>query len=170
MEDTAEILIELSVELGINLKKANPKDVSLGKKNGPSLLHIAAYRPNIMEMLLKRCENDARRKDPEIYDLYQATEYPSPFYASERIVKALLKAGFDSEIHELEGGKGGYSAYDSVKGFLETHVNDNGFVKVEYAAIGKLWGYPPSNPPPLRRIPIVPEDGRLYDIVKGKRR
>jgi hypothetical protein len=102
-----------------------------------------------MEMILKRCVNDTRRKDPEIYDLYQATEYPSPFYASEGIVKALLlKAGFDSEIHEPEGGKGGESAYDSVKAFLEAHVNDSDFVKKEYAAIGRLWGYPPPSRPP----------------------
>jgi hypothetical protein len=60
-----------------------------------------------MKIILERCVRDAIRKDPKVYTLYQATGYPPRFYASEKIVRALLEAEFKSEIDEPEGGKGG---------------------------------------------------------------
>ncbi|MDR0740892.1 MAG: hypothetical protein LBF34_04250 [Puniceicoccales bacterium] len=44
LEDTAEILIELSSEIKIPLGRKK----GIGKKDGPSLLHIVTYSPKIM--------------------------------------------------------------------------------------------------------------------------
>jgi hypothetical protein len=150
LEDAAEILIELSVEEKIPLGRKN----GLGKKDGPSLLHIATYNPKTMEDLLKFREMDCEmvkndpQINPKISELYEQTraDHPGRSYASARIVKALIDAGFD--IHEPEDKSENSSAFGLIKRFVESHASDNDDVKKEYDAIGALWGYPYSARPP----------------------
>jgi hypothetical protein len=74
-EDAAEILIELSDEMKIPLGR---KD-GLGKKDGPSLLHIATYSPKTMRDALELREKcEMVKKDTEVSDLYKQTKRDHP--------------------------------------------------------------------------------------------
>jgi hypothetical protein len=177
LEDAAEILIELSSEIKIPLGRKK----GIGKKDGPSLLHIATYSPKIMNEALELREKREMVQDTKIFELYEQTrtEHPGRSYASKRIVEALLKTDLKSQIDKPEMGEG-TSPLNNVDRFLENiqylkqhpaqDPENDAAREAEYREVRIALRPFPTKPPPLRRIPILPEDGRLYEIAKGKRR
>jgi hypothetical protein len=158
LEDAAEILIELSSEMKIPLGR---KD-GLGKKDGPSLLHIAAYTPKAMRDLLRFREIDCEMlQDTEVFNCYAQTrvDHPGRSYASVRIVKALLKTDLKSKIHEPEWPNNPKTTpFYGVNQFLESieylrkHPEADPKCDVdfeeEYREIRKLFGPIPASRPP----------------------
>jgi hypothetical protein len=163
-EDAAEILIN---DLGASVKKSDPAQAGLGKQHGRSLslLHLATYNPDIMEMFLKRYE-DGAKEDQEIFYLYKKTrllDHPSKSYASARIVKALLDAGLESEKHESDreednkiSKKKGRTPYSAVEALVLGKEGSDTF-RAEYKKIGTLFGYPPERPPNVFPYTTSPE-------------
>jgi hypothetical protein len=92
----------------------------------------------------------------------------------------MVKTDLRSKIDELEGRQKETSPLNNVDRFLgsiehlrkspDMALREDATWEAEYREVRVTLRPFPTNPPPPRRIPIVPEDGRLYEIAKGKRR